>query len=339
MRVSLSYKSLPRQRTANAAVVMDHFGIGRDVGRHVIARDLELPIAAGDVVCFTGASGSGKSSLLRAVVERLRLRGRRGARALASKARGLVDLDALELPERLLIDALDLPAGHAMRLLSACGLGEAQLMLRTPAELSDGQRFRFRLALALARKPAWIVADEFTSTLDRTLARIVAYNVRREADRTGTGFVLATAHEDVLDDLRPTLHVRCGLDGGVDWSARGAKKKRSASGSECWSRPVFARTGRTSLAGIIGAAGCRRSGLSRCSGIVRARTTPARIEEGGSRIEGKPAASEVLDRRSSSPGTACRSASACSRRRRSPCGSGIAASDCPGGGRGRDSGS
>ena len=88
-------------------------------------------------------------------------------------------------------------------------------MLRTPAELSDGQRYRFRLALGLSKKPRWIVADEFTATLDRTLARVIAFNIRRLADRTGTGFLLATTHEDVIEDLDPDVHVRCRLDGEV----------------------------------------------------------------------------------------------------------------------------
>jgi ABC-type glutathione transport system ATPase component len=105
-------------------------------------------------------------------------------------------------------------------------------MLRTPAELSDGQRYRFRLALALARRPAtalpsvgktqaeactptWLLADEFTATLDRTLAKVISFNVRRMADRMGAGFLLATTHEDIVEDLAPDVHVRCRLDGEI----------------------------------------------------------------------------------------------------------------------------
>ncbi|MBW3542540.1 MAG: hypothetical protein KY476_19940 [Planctomycetes bacterium] len=185
---------------------MDRFGIDFGAGRHTIAENLELPIESGDVVCFTGPSGSGKSSLLRAAADEL---------AKQHGATAVLDIERLELGDRILIEALEVPVDEAMQLLSACGLGEARLMLRTPAELSDGQRYRFRLALGLSHKPRWLVADEFTATLDRTLARVVAYNVRRTADRTGTGFLLATTHEDVLEDLSPSLHVRCGLDGRI----------------------------------------------------------------------------------------------------------------------------
>jgi hypothetical protein len=223
---------------------MDHFGIGFETGRHVIAEGVELPIREGDIVLFTGASGSGKSSLVRAVAAQLQ-------REYGGEA--VLIVDSLELGERTLIEALPVPVSEAMQLFSACGLGEAQLMLRTPAELSDGQRYRFRLALALAQRPRWVVADEFTATLDRILAKAVAYNVRRLCTRTGTGFLLATTHEDIVEDLQPSLDVVCRLDGRIEWARDTVKKKVSASRSGCGSARVPSRIGRISHGGIIAA--------------------------------------------------------------------------------------
>jgi hypothetical protein len=143
-----------------------------------------------------------------------------------------------------------------------CGLGEAHLMVRTPWELSDGQRYRFQLALGVSTGPPWLLADEFTATLDRTLAKLIAFNVRRIADRTGQGFLLATTHEDVIDDLSPDVHVRCRLGGEID-VVRNSKKNAPAnchlparSGSVRRPGP----TGRTSLAGITGVTTSGRRG-------------------------------------------------------------------------------
>ena len=133
---------------------------------------------------------------------------RAAAEGLAGEGQTVLNLDDLELGERILIEALELPVSEAMGILAACGLSEARLLLRTPAELSDGQRYRFRLALAVSQKPDWIVADEFSATLDRTLAKVVAFNLRRLADRWGIGFLLATTHEDILADLSPSLSCR-----------------------------------------------------------------------------------------------------------------------------------
>ena len=273
MLLTVSHEFLPKANSVRASQVMDFFGIGWEQGRHVIAEGLELPIRDGDVVLFTGASGSGKSSLMRAAAKVL---GREPVGASAADAGedgsnqrpAVVSLDELVLPDRLLIDALDLPVERAMNLLSACGLGEAHLMLRLPSELSDGQRYRFRLALALAQNPRWVLADEFTATLDRTLARVIAFNLRRLADRSGAGFLLATTHEDVAADLAPDLHVQCSLDGDVTltppWHATagrdaanatsktGRSKKNGGSHSTptSGSPPRPSATGRTSLGGI-----------------------------------------------------------------------------------------
>ena len=305
MKLTVSHAFLPKQRSLRASLVMDHFGIGFETGRHVIAEDLELPMEPSDVVCFTGESGSGKSSLMRAAARQLSETSRTAqARGpcdslndpiigLTPRCSPVLNLDDLELPDNILVEAIDRPIPETLSLLSSCGLGEAHLLLRTPTELSDGQRYRFRLAYALSMQPDWIIADEFTATLDRTLAKVVAFNIRRLATRTGVGFLIATTHEDVVEDLSPDLHVRCRLDGEI--KAESGKPKadsestsrsdsarfplsalRSAHGSQpanhnkpcpqspsstnSKSRPVKNETGRTSLGGITAATTSESSG-------------------------------------------------------------------------------
>ncbi|MCA9072330.1 MAG: hypothetical protein KDA84_25570 [Planctomycetaceae bacterium] len=251
MQLNVSYDFQAKQPSCRAAVVMDHFGVGFETGPHVISSGLELPIHPGDVVCFTGASGSGKYSLMRTA-----------AQVLADEDhQTVVNLDELDLGDQILIEALELPVSEAMGILAACGLSEARLLLRTPRELSDGQRYRFRLALAVSKKPDWVVADEFSATLDRTLAKVVAFNLRRLADRTGIGFLLATTHEDIISDLAPSLHVVCRLDGQIDCLRSGeesdaetARKKNggSVSSTTFTSPPDRHAIGHTSLGGITG---------------------------------------------------------------------------------------
>ena len=60
-------------------------------------------------------------------------------------------------------------------------------MLRSPDELSDGQRYRFALAVALAGGAKTIVADEWCAKLDRVTAKVISHNARKIADRRGVG--------------------------------------------------------------------------------------------------------------------------------------------------------
>ncbi|MCA9039671.1 MAG: hypothetical protein KDA65_04915 [Planctomycetaceae bacterium] len=236
MKISVTRQFQPKSPTMNTSMVMDHFGIDFQRGDITIIPELELPIENGQIVLCTGPSGSGKSSLIRAVADELE---------------EVLDIDQIRWEEKPLVDLLGLPVDEALSLLAACGLGEGRLALRSPGELSDGQRFRFRLALAFARRPNWILCDEFTATLDRKLAELVAWNMPRLAKRFQTGMLLATTHEDIVKPVQPDLHVRCLGEGVVEWSDYGGKKKEATSSTGSGLAKEPKPTGRTSLGGII----------------------------------------------------------------------------------------
>ena len=140
-----------------------------------------------------------------------------------------------------LIDALAGSVEERLAALAACGLSEARLLLRTPSELSEGQRYRFRLAFALggaqgadAQRSGFVTADEFTATLDRTLAKVVAFNVRKLVTRGGVGLLAATTHDDVTDDLDPDVLVRCVGDGHVEAERRVRQRRRVSFAHDLW---------------------------------------------------------------------------------------------------------
>jgi hypothetical protein len=199
------------------------FGIGLDETYEVTLYDgLVLDVRPGDVVFAAGPSGSGKSVLLVRLAEALR-------RAWGDEAR-LVDLASVQLADRPVIDLMRPPLETALRRLSTAGLADAFVLLRTPRELSDGQRYRMRLAKAIeacapdgralacgsrlsgggaaaggAATTALLFADEFCSTLDRLCARAVAYRVRRLAREEGVTVLAASAHDDLIEDLAPDV--------------------------------------------------------------------------------------------------------------------------------------
>jgi len=238
---------------------------GRDlVARTVAERDGFGGSAAPDAAAATPSSSSALAATARALL-----------RAAAAQRPEAVTLNGRPSGKRTLIDSLGSDVRQAAHLLSLCGLAEAFLMLRTPAELSDGQRYRFAIARCLARRARTVVADEWCAKLDRVTAKVISRNVRRIADQRGVGFLLATTHEDIVADLQPDVIARCGGCGTVEVETRRPFAGRSVFTAGSKSPKAPRRTGRTSLGGITAGTGSGRSGGSTCSGTAASRSGSA----------------------------------------------------------------
>lgn len=171
------------------------FGLGLEDKDFVVYDNLELEVRQGDIVYITGQSGSGKSLLLKELAKQL------------AEQQEVADIDRVELLEVPLIDQVGKSTDEAIRILNLAGLNDAYLFIRKPSELSDGQRYRFKIAKLMESGCKVWVADEFGAVLDRITARVVAFNVRKFAAKCGATLIVATTHKDLLDELAPTLYV------------------------------------------------------------------------------------------------------------------------------------
>jgi energy-coupling factor transporter ATP-binding protein EcfA2 len=96
---------------------------------------------------------------------------------------------------------------EALELLSKVGLNDAFLFLRSYAQLSDGQKYRYKIAKMIESQAQFWIMDEFAATLDRDTAKIVAYNLQKHARQQGKAVLAATTHKDLLEDLNPSVHI------------------------------------------------------------------------------------------------------------------------------------
>lgn len=184
------------ERSPRILEVAEAFGIGLDDKEFVVFDNLPIDMQQGDVVYITGQSGAGKSLLLRELQAQSEGRGKT-----------VVNLDAVILEDKPLIDQIGKDTNDAIRILSVAGINDAYLYVRKPAELSDGQRYRFRLAKAIETGAQVWVADEFLAVLDRTAAKVIAFSLQKVARKVGATLIVATTHTDMVEDLGPDLYI------------------------------------------------------------------------------------------------------------------------------------
>jgi ABC-type ATPase involved in cell division/GNAT superfamily N-acetyltransferase len=154
--------------------------------------DAEIPVEGTEwnIGVVVGPSGSGKTSI--------------GHKVFGGESR--MYAGESEWPrDAPIVDAIA-PGGSFDKVtaaLAAVGLGDVPAWLRPYPVLSNGERFRADLAKIVCEAPAEVVVDEFTSVVDRQIAKIGAMAFQK-AWRRGTGrAVLLTPHYDVLEWLEP----------------------------------------------------------------------------------------------------------------------------------------
>lgn len=159
--------------------------------RAVLTWEVNLPIEERpwNVGLIVGPSGSGKSTVAR------KLWPEQMARRF--------EWD----PKRSILDAFpaDMGVKEIAQLLSSVGFSSPPSWVRPFGVLSNGEQFRVTMARILAETPKDEVAvvDEFTSVVDRTVARIGSHAIAKTVRRRGQKFVAVTCHEDVEEWLQP----------------------------------------------------------------------------------------------------------------------------------------
>ncbi|WP_110183276.1 ABC transporter ATP-binding protein [Nocardioides solisilvae] len=227
-----------------------------------VLRDVDVDVRPGEVVGLWGASGRGKSTLATTLA------------GLRTPDRGTVQVDGRPFPTapREGPRPVQLVLQHAERAMNprwrirdvlaearragdgevdpadpadpAHGLVDVVWLDRRPHELSGGELQRVNLARALLARPAYVLADEISSSLDALTQALLWQRLLGEVRERGLG-VLAVTHDpallDRVADRTVVLPDRAAVDGedGLDDGDDGGRVPRARLRPAPESRPLL----------------------------------------------------------------------------------------------------
>lgn len=101
----------------------------------------------------------------------------------------------------------DMPEGADVRIISRTfaevGFASPPSWLKPYSVLSTGEKMRVDLARAILEGNELIVFDEFTSVVNREVARVGSYAIQKAVRRMKKRFIAVSCHEDILRWLEP----------------------------------------------------------------------------------------------------------------------------------------
>ena len=231
--------------SASPAVVFDRVSFAFD--EHVVLRDISFSVPKGSMSILLGASGAGKSVLLKLILGLLRpdagailVNGQRvdlmsehdlllmrGEIGMLFQENAL--FDSLTVAENVgyrLYEETDLPAdqvrSRVAEVLGFVGLGE--YMNRMPSALSGGQRRRVAIARAMAAKPDLLLFDDPTTGLDPVIATTVDDEIVKLRDLEHVTSIVVT--HQIRDAFYVATHEATSTNGRLQILATDAELAR-----------------------------------------------------------------------------------------------------------------
>ena len=219
---ALDEQIIPAEPSGSAMIVFENVSKTYEPGVQAL-KDVSFVIEKGEFVFVVGASGSGKSTVVRLMLKeieptegRILLGGRDLGRLKRSKVPllrrnlGCVFQDFKLLPNRTAWENI----AYALRVqgqstaqirkkvpevLNLVGLGHK--MNSRPEELSGGEQQRVSIARAFVNHPALLVCDEPTGNLDPDTSVGIMQLLYR-INRTGTTILMVTHDREMVDKMR-----------------------------------------------------------------------------------------------------------------------------------------
>lgn len=190
------------------------FDLQTDSIRERFSGRLDIEDRPWSIGIIYGASGTGKSTIARELFPEQYILGYKYG------AGSIID----DMPQNCDVKTI-------AATFNAVGFSSPPSWLKSYSVLSNGEKMRADLARALLESRDMIVFDEFTSVVNREVAKIGSAAVQKAVRRMGRRFIAVSCHDDIIPWLEPDW-VYCANDGSFFLSNAGEGRISNSASDE-----------------------------------------------------------------------------------------------------------
>lgn len=161
-----------------------------------IKADLDSPFKIGLII---GSSGSGKTTLAKNIF------GENCFDEILDLTKPVIE----QFPS-------DWSYDDCSKALNSIGLNSVPCWIKPAYTLSNGQKARAEAALQMAQEKEIIVLDEWTSVVDRNVAKVMSHCIQKYARKNQKKIILLSCHYDVVDWINPDWIIDCNKQEYID---------------------------------------------------------------------------------------------------------------------------
>lgn len=187
MKFDIKLETKPASVSERLKEVMADFDMTFEHAKECFAGNIDIDGKAWSVGAIVGGSGTGKSTIA------VNLFGENGyMKGFDYSGASVID----DMPEDVSVKDIELA-------FSSVGFSSPPSWLKPYNVLSTGEKMRVDLARAILLPSDTVVFDEFTSVVDRTVAKTASFAIQKAMRKRGKHFVAVSCHKDILEWLQP----------------------------------------------------------------------------------------------------------------------------------------